>query len=327
VGTPLLWIVFNLLVLFLLALDLSIFHRRPRAVSFREAAAWSVFWVVVSLGFNLWIWRHYGSGPGLEFLTGYVIEKSLSVDNLFVFAMLFRYFAVEPRYEHRVLYWGILGAIVLRGVMIVAGVALIQHFAWVLYLFGAFIVYAGLKMLLRKDKAIHPEKNLVVRWVQKHLPLTKEYANERFFVRREGAWRATPLFLALLVLEAADLAFAVDSIPAIFAITRDPFIVYSSNVCAILGLRALYFLLAGALRYLRYLDVGLGAVLIFVGGKMLGEHCVTIPTHVSLLIVGAMLAVSVMASLLSTRPQTRSHRDGEGKARNTFRSDTEGRIG
>ena len=304
-GTPFLWIVFNLVVLFLLALDLSIVHRQPRAISLREAAAWTVFWVVVSLGFNLWIWRRYGSGPGLEFLTGYVIEKSLSLDNLFVFAMLFRYFAVEPRYEHRVLHWGILGAIVLRAVMIVAGVALIQHFAWVFYLFGAFLFYSGLKTLLRKNKAIHPEKNFVLRWVQRHFPLAKEYASERFFVRQEGAWRATPLFLVLLVLEAADLAFAADSIPAIFAITRDPFIVYSSNVCAILGLRALYFLLAGVLRYLRYLDVGLGTVLIFVGGKMLGEPWMTIPTYISLLIVGAVLALSAIASLLSSRSETR----------------------
>ncbi len=319
-GTPFLWLVFNLVVLVLLALDLSIVHRRAHAVSFREAAAWSVFWIVASLGFNFWIFRSHGAGPGLEFLTGYVIEKSLSVDNLFIFAMLFSYFAIEPRFQYRVLYWGILGAIVLRGILIVAGVALIQHFAWVLYLFGAFIVYAGLKMLLRKDKAIHPEKNPVLRWVQKYLPLAQEYAGNRFFVRQEGVWRATPLFLALLVLEAADLAFAVDSIPAVFAITRDPFIVYSSNVCAILGLRALYFVLAGALRYLRYLDFGLGAVLIFVGAKMLAEHWITIPTHISLLVVGAVLGVSVIASLLSTRPEARSHLDGKAALRGTFNS-------
>src|SRR5216684_6787798 len=288
-GTPGLWIGFNAFVLLMLALDLGVFHRRSHAISLGEATAWSVVWVVVSLAFNLGLLHWYGRTPALEFFTGYLIEKSLSVDNLFVFVLLFKYFAVEPRYQHRVLFWGILGALVMRGAMIGLGVALIHRFEWVLYLFGAFLVYAGAKMMFRSDEQVHPEHNPVFRWARKFLPMTKSYEGQSLFVRTAGMWRATPLFLVLLVVETTDLAFALDSIPAVFGVTRDPFIVYTSNVFAVLGLRAFYFLLAGVLPYFRYLSAGLSLVLMFVGVKMLSERWVHIPTGASLGIVGAVL--------------------------------------
>ncbi|HJY88510.1 MAG TPA: TerC family protein [Candidatus Acidoferrales bacterium] len=312
-GTPWLWITFNAFLLLMLAVDLGVFHRRAHAISLHEAGAWSVVWVVVSLAFNLGILHWSGKTPALEFFTGYLIEKSLSVDNIFVFVLLFRYFAVEPRYQHRVLFWGILGALVMRGAMIALGVALIRHFDWALYLFGAFLVYAGLKMISHKDEEIHPERNPVLRWARKFLPLTRNYEGQRFFARDAGAagkkqrrWRATPLLLVLLVVETTDLAFALDSIPAVFAITRDPFIVYTSNVCAILGLRAFYFLLAGVLPYFRYLGKGLSIVLIFIGVKMLGEKWLHIPTHVSLAVVGAILSVAVLASIVAAQAAARA---------------------
>ena len=308
VGTPWLWIGFNLFVLLMLALDLGVFHRRARAISLREAAAWSVVWVAVSLAFNLGLLHWYGRTPALEFFTGYLIEKSLSVDNLFVFVLLFRYFAVEPRHQHRVLFWGILGALLMRGAMIAVGVALIRRFEWVLYLFGAFLVYAGLKMILRKDEHVHPERNPILRWARKFLPMTKEYVGQKMFVRSEGVWRATPLFLVLVVVETTDLAFALDSIPAIFAITRDPFIVYTSNVFAILGLRAFYFLLAGVLPYFRYLGTGLSLVLIFIGAKMLGEHWLRVPTHIALAVVAAILSVAVIASIVAAQAEAHASR-------------------
>jgi len=300
-GTPLLWIVFHLLIFAMLAADLGVFHRRAHAVRLREAAIWSVVWVVVSLVFNGWILLYHGRTLALEFLAGYVIEKSLSVDNIFVFALIFQYFGVAPRFQHRVLYWGILGALVMRGAMIAAGVTLIRHFEWVLYVFGAFLVYAGAKMLVQKVEEVHPEKNPLFRLARKILPVTHEYEGQKFFVRREGAWLATPMLLVLIMVETTDLAFAVDSIPAVFAITRDPFIVYTSNVFAILGLRAFYFLLVGALPYFRYLGTGLSAVLMFIGVKMLIEKWVHISTGVSLGVVGAVLAVAVIASLVAVR--------------------------
>lgn len=300
-GTPLLWIAFNLAVVALLALDLGLFHRRAHVVTLREAVVWSAAWIVISLSFGAWIWRHYGAGPGLEFFTGYVIEKSLSVDNLFVFAVLFRYFAVEPRYQHRVLYWGIVGALLMRGAMIGIGAALIREFHWVLYGFGILLISAGVKMMLRKERPVKLEKNRTIEWARKYLPLTDGYAGQKFFVHREGIWRATPLVLVLLVMETTDLTFAIDSIPAVFSITRDPFIVYTSNVCAILGLRALYFLLAGALPYFRYLDRGLSIVLLFIGGKMLVEPWLKIPTYAALLAVGAILGIAAAASLARAR--------------------------
>src|SRR5574337_396857 len=220
-GTLSLWIGFNAFVLLMLAVDLGVFHRRAHAISLGEAGAWSIVWVVVTLGFNLGLLHWYGRTPALEFFTGYLIERSLSMDNIFVFVLLFRYFAVEPRYQHRVLFWGILGALVMRGAMIGLGVALINRFEWVLYLFGAFLVYAGAKMMFHKDEEIHPERNPVFRWARKFLPMTKTYEGQKLFVWHEDLWRATPLFLVLLVVETTDLAFALDSIPAIFGVTRD----------------------------------------------------------------------------------------------------------
>jgi tellurite resistance protein TerC len=270
-------------------------------------------WVVISLLFNLGIWHWEGPAKALEFFTGYLIEKSLSVDNIFVFLVLFQYFRVEPRYQHRVLFWGIFGALVMRGILIAAGVVLIARFHWILYVFGAFLVWAGFKMMFHKPEDIHPEQNPVFRWARKFLPMTSDYHGQRFFLREGGIWRATPMFLVLLVVETTDLAFALDSIPAIFGITHDPFIVFSSNVFAILGLRAMYFLLAGVMHYFRYLNYGLSAVLIFIGLKMLGEKWVEIPTWLSLSMVGGMLAAAVGASLFANaadrRRETAKERD------------------
>ncbi len=312
-GTLWLWIGFNVFVLLMLALDLGVFHRRARVISISEAGAWSVVWVVVSLGFNLGLLHWYGRTPALEFFTGYLIEKSLSVDNLFVFVLLFKYFAVERHYQHRILLWGILGALVMRGAMIGLGVALIHRFEWVLYVFGAFLIYAGAKMMFRSDEQVHPEHNPVFRWARKFLPMTKSYEGQSLFVRTAGMWRATPLFLVLLVVETTDLAFALDSIPAVFGVTRDPFIVYTSNVFAVLGLRAFYFLLAGVLPYFRYLDTGLSLVLMFIGAKMLGEHWLPIPTHIALLVVAAVLGVAVIASIVAARAEARSKHKTGGK--------------
>jgi tellurite resistance protein TerC len=316
-GTPLLWIGFNLFVLLMLAVDLGVFHRRAHVISLGEAGAWSVVWVVVSLTFNLGLLHWYGKTPALEFFTGYLIEKSLSVDNIFVFVLLFKYFGVEHRYQHRVLFWGILGALIMRGAMIGLGVALIQRFEWVLYLFGAFLIYAGARMMLHKAEEVHPERNPVFRWAQKFLPLTKTYDGQKLFVRaadprsRRSTWQATPLFLVLLVVETTDLAFALDSIPEIFGITRDPFIVYTSNVFAILGLRAFYFLLAGVLPYFRYLSLGLSAVLMLIGVKMLVDHWVHVPTHISLAVVGAILSVAVIASVIAARREAQATRQAK----------------
>lgn len=303
-GTLWLWVVFNLFVLLMLALDLGVFNRRAHAISLREATFWSVLWVVVALLFNAGLWYWYGTKVATEFFTGYLIERALSIDNIFVFAVLFKYFAVEPRYQHRVLFWGILGALIMRGLMIWLGVELIQRFEWILYVFGVFLVLTGVKMLVEKDTEVHPEHNPVLRLARRWLPVTKEYEGEKFFIRRGGLY-ATPLFLVLVMVETTDVAFALDSIPAIFGITRDPFIIYTSNVFAILGLRAFYFLLAGAIPYFRYLGIGLSLVLMFIGVKMLIVKWVHLPLGLSLGVVGATLAMSVAASLLATRKERR----------------------
>jgi tellurite resistance protein TerC len=300
-----LWAGFGAVVLGMLALDLGVFHRRAHAVALREAAIWSFVWVALSLLFNLGVWHWEGTGKALEFFTGYLIEKSLSVDNIFVFLVLFQYFGVEPRYQHRVLFWGILGALVMRGILIAAGVVLIARFHWILYVFGAFLVWAGVKMMFHKPEDVHPEKNPVFRWARRVLPVTHDYRGQKFFVREGGQWLATPMFLVLLVVETTDLAFALDSIPAIFGITHDPFIVFSSNVFAILGLRAMYFLLAGVMHYFRYLNFGLSAVLIFIGLKMLSGRWVEIPTWLSLAIVGGLLGGAVAASLVANTADRR----------------------
>ena len=296
-----LWIGFNLFVLALLALDLGVFHRQAHEVGFKEAATWSGVWIALALCFNLGIWNWFGEQKAIEFLTGYLIEKSLSVDNIFVIALLFSYFAVPARYQHRVLFWGILGALVLRAIFIAAGAALLAQFHWIIYLFGAFLIVTGLKMAFTSEKGLEPEKNPVLRLVRKLMPVTDQYHGQNFFVRQNGVRFATPLFLVLVLVEATDLIFAVDSIPAIFAVTTDPFIVYTSNVFAILGLRSLYFLLAGVMHKFVYLKLGLAAILVFVGVKMLIVGVYKISGVASLAIIASLLSISIGASLWKAR--------------------------
>ena len=296
-GTPLNWLLFNVFILLALVLDLRVFHRHPHKVGLREAAIFSFSWVAISVLFGLGVLYFHGKQPALEFFTGYLIEKALSVDNLFLFLVIFRAFAVEDRLQHRLLEWGVVGALLMRGIMVAVGAELIEHFSWVLYVLGGFLVYAGVRLFFKKDD-MHPEKGRIVSFVNRHLRVMPEYQDERFFVRNAGKVFATPLFVVLLVVEITDVTLAVDSIPAVFGITRDPFIVYTSNVLAILGLRALYFLLAGAIDRLRYLDEGLAVVLVFIGGKMISEKWVPIPVDTSLAVVGGVLLVALLASVL-----------------------------
>ncbi len=300
-GTPALWIAFNAGVLALLVLDLSLFHRGANAISLHSAAAWSAFWIALSLGFNLWILLAHGPQPALEFLTGYIVEKSMSLDNLLVFVAVFRAFGVEPKYQYRVLFWGVMGALVMRGLLIGIGAELLARFSWLLVVLGALLVVAGARMLFRGHPAPRTEQNRPVRWASAIFPVAHGQTGQRFWVRENRHIAVTTLFLVLVVIEGADLIFALDSVPAVFGITRDPFLVYTSNVCAILGLRALYFLLAGALPFFRYLNAGISAVLIFVGGKMVAEPWLHLPTGISLTVVGAILGAAVIASLLSPR--------------------------
>jgi TerC family integral membrane protein len=288
---------FTAFVLVLLAVDLGVFHRRAHRVSMREAVAWSVFWIALSLTFNYALYRLRGPEAGLQFLTAYVLEKSLSMDNLFVFAVIFSYMGVPVRDQHKVLFWGILGALVMRGGFIAAGVALISHFHWILYIFGAFLLYSGAKLFSHKMDKVQPERNPVLRLARRIFAVTEDYAADAFFVRREGRRFATPLLFVLLMIETTDILFALDSIPAVFAVTQDPFIVYTSNILAILGLRALYFVLAGALGRFRFLRPGLALILIFVGVKMLAVHFYKMPTSVSLIVVLGVLAASIALSL------------------------------
>ena len=299
-GTWTLWVAFNAAIALLLLLDLGLFHRGAHAISIRAAAIESAAWVALSVAFGFWIAASHGHDPGLQFFTGYVIEKALSVDNVFVFILIFRYFRVNSRYQHRLLFWGVLGALVMRGAMIGAGTLLIQRFEWILYVFGAFLLYAGFK-LFGAEHTVHPEKNPLLGWVEKILPMSKSVAGPELFVKENGRWLATQLFLVVIVLETTDLVFATDSIPAVFGVTRDPFLVYTSNVCAILGLRAFYFLLAGILPYFQYLDEGLAVVLMFIGAKMLAEPWVHISTGISLAVVGATITVSILISLWAVR--------------------------
>ena len=301
-----LWIGFNLFILVLLALDLGVFHRKSHAVSLKEAGIWSAVWVGLSLAFAAGLYAFRGGEPALQFVTGYLIEKSLSVDNIFVFALIFGYFAVPAAYQHRVLYWGILGALVLRAAFIFAGAALLAQFHWVIYLFGAFLILTGIRMALHRGEEIHPERNPVLRLARRLMPVTADYRGDRLFVREGGRRLATPLFLVLLMIESTDLVFAVDSIPAIFAVTQDPFIVYTSNVFAILGLRSLYFLLAGVIGKFHYLKLGLSSVLVFVGGKMTLADLYKIPSLVSLAVIAALLAAAVVASLWKSRRDERA---------------------
>ena len=297
VGTPALWIGFTAFILALLALDLGVFHRKAHTVRYREALGWSAIWVGLALAFNLLVYHWFGSERALEFLTGYLIEKALSVDNIFVFLMVFSYFAVPSAFQHRVLFWGILGALLMRAAFIVAGAALLQRFHWIIYVFGAFLILTGIRLLSGSGAEVHPERNPVYRLFRRFVPAVDRYHGAAFTVVENGRRFATPLLLVVVVLEATDLVFALDSIPAIFAVTTDPFIVYTSNVFAILGLRALYFLLAGALDQFRYLKVGLGLVLCFVGAKMALSDVVHVPIVASLAVVALLLAGSVAASL------------------------------
>jgi len=291
------WIGFNVFVLVMLVLDLGLLNRRAHTVSFREALGWSAMWVGLAAAFSVVVYFWHGRPATLEFVTGYVIELSLSVDNLFVFLVIFRYFRVPAEHQHKVLFWGILGALVMRGAFIAAGVGLITRFHWIIYVFGAMLVYSGIKLLRQGDAEIHPESNPVLRLFRRFVPVTKDYEGDKFIVRHRGLY-ATPLLLVLVVVETTDLLFAVDSIPAILAITRDAFIVYTSNVFAILGLRSMYFALAGLMEIFHYLHYGLSIVLIFVGVKMLASHYIDIPTWIALGVVLLVLGTSVAASVL-----------------------------
>jgi tellurite resistance protein TerC len=303
-----LWVGFNVFVLAMLAIDLGIFHRSAHAVTVKEATIWSIAWISLSLLFNLGIYFFWDvlvpnssytrQEASLAFLTGYLIEKSLSVDNIFVFVLIFSYFAVPAIYQHRVLFWGILGALLMRGILIALGAALIHEFHWIIYVFGAFLIFTGIRMAFHKDEEIHPEQNPLVNLVRRVLPVTRGYVGDKFFVRNEGLLAATPLFLVLVIVESTDLIFAVDSIPAIFAVTTDPFLVYTSNVFAILGLRSLYFLLAGVIDKFHYLKLGLAIVLTYVGVKMVIVDFYKIPTLLSLGVVATVLTISVVASLI-----------------------------
>jgi tellurite resistance protein TerC len=305
VGSPALWVAFLLGVGVMLAVDLGLFHRKAKVVTTSEALGWSIVWVCLSLGFNGLIWHMFGSERALEFLSAYVIEKSLSVDNLFVFIVIFRYMDVKASVMHRVLFAGILGALVLRGVFIIVGIGLIETFSWTLYIFGGFLLYTGIRLLFADEENVDPSGNFAYRIARKVLPLTRRYHGSKFFVRKSGVLKATPLFIVLLMIETSDVVFALDSIPAVFGISRDPFIVFTSNVCAVLGLRAMFFLLQNVLDKFAYLKYGLGLVLSYIGAKMLLAEGVPgvldpihIPIGISLGIVGLLLSGSMIASLI-----------------------------
>lgn len=292
------WIVFLVFILFLLALDLGVFNRQAHVIQFKEALWWTIIWILVALAFNVWVYWYMGSRAGTEFLTGYIIERALSMDNIFVFILVFSYFQVPDRYHHRVLFWGILGALVMRGLFIAAGITLIHMFSWVMYVFGLFLVITGIKMALEKDKEIHPEKNPVLRFCRRLFPVTENYVEGKFFIHRNHKYWITPLFLVLIFVEATDVVFALDSIPAILAITLDPFIVFTSNVFAILGLRAMYFAVADILKLFHYLHYGLSFILVFVGAKMLIDAVYEIPILVSLGVITVLFTLSIVASVI-----------------------------
>jgi tellurite resistance protein TerC len=302
---PIIWAVFFGFVALFLGLDLFVFHRDAHAVTMREAAAWSAVWVALGLAFAGLVWFWQGGTAAGEYLAGYLIEKSLSIDNIFVFALLFAAFGVPAAYQHRVLFWGVVGAIALRAVFIVAGAALLETFHWVIFVFGALLVVTGVKMALKRHDAVHPERNPVLQLARRFMPMASEYHGQRFFIRDAGRIVATPLLAVLIAVETTDVIFAVDSIPAIFAVTRDPFLVVTSNVFAILGLRALYFLLAGMMHRFVYLKYGLAAILVFVGMKMLVIDVYKVPIWASLVVIATVVVVSVVASLRKTRTGAR----------------------
>jgi len=307
----LMWTGFFVVIFGMMALDLGVFNKKSHVTSTKEAAIWTGVWVTLAVLFNVGVLFLKGQAPALEFLTGYLIEYSLSVDNIFVFIMLFSYFKVEPAYRHRVLFWGIVGALVLRGLMIGVGAALIHQFHWIMYVFGAFLVFTGIKMAVQKEADPDPDKNPVVVFFKRHFPVTNQYHGDQFFVKPEGAvqWLATPLFIVLLIVETTDIMFAVDSIPAIFAITSDPFIVFTSNVFAIMGLRSLYFLLDGIMGLFRFLKIGLTFILCFIGIKMLIADIYHVPIVMSLGVVAGILVISIVASLLipASREEAKEH--------------------
>ena len=302
------WILFNVFVLAMLALDLGVFHRDKHVVRFRDAIGWTIVWIALAGAFAVLIYFFGHTLTGnpvrpnseltLEFLTGYLIEESLSVDNLFVFLVIFRYFAVPRKYQHKILFWGVVGALVMRGIFILVGIKLLNAFSWLIYVFGAILIYSGIKLTGQEDKEIEPEKNIVLRIFRKFFRLTDNYEDDKFFVVRQGIRYATPLAVVLVMIETTDILFATDSIPAVLAITREPFIVYTSNVFAILGLRSLYFVLAGMIEVFHLLHYGLSVILIFIGVKMLVSHYVKIPIGIALGAVAAMLLISIVLSLI-----------------------------
>jgi tellurite resistance protein TerC len=307
-GETILWIVFGILIPTMLILDLGVFHRRAHAVKVKEALIWSSVWISLALLFCLGIYLLTGHEKALNFITGYLVEESLSIDNLFVFLLIFTYFCVPATDQHRVLFWGILGAVFMRGIFIVAGLALLENLHWIIYIFGAFLIYTAIRLAVEKDKEVQPEKNPVLKLFRRFVPLTKGYHRNKFFVKARGRRLATPLLLVLVVIETTDIVFAVDSVPAILAITRDPFIVYTSNIFAVMGLRALYFALAGVIQKFYYLNYGLAAILAFLGFKMLVTDFLEIPVAVSLGVVGGILVIAALGSFL--RPGKKSEDEG-----------------
>jgi tellurite resistance protein TerC len=306
------WWIFGVLVGTLLLLDLFVFHRKAHEIKFKEALAWTGFWVSLALLFNAFVYFRFGPQSAKEFLAGYLVEEALSVDNLFVFLVLFSYFRVPRPFQHRVLFWGILGALIMRGVFIYVGVEVVERFHWVLYVFGAFLVYTAWKLLRGGEAEADPEKNPIIGLFRRFVPMVNEYEGQRFLVQRDGKRFATPLLLVLVVIEATDVVFAVDSIPAIFILTRDPFIIYTSNIFAILGLRSLYFVLSGAMRQFHYLKYGLGLVLAFIGLKMLVSGFVHVGIGLSLSVIAILLGGSIGLSLLKPAPTTAIPTDEHG---------------
>ncbi len=292
-----LWVVFNIFIVSMLIVDLMVFNRKPHEISIRESLVWTAIWIILAVIFGIGLYYFMSPEASLEYFTGYLIEKSLSVDNIFVFLLIFTYFGVEPKYQHRVLFWGIFGALVFRLLFILIGVALIEKFHWIIYIFGAFLIFTGIKLGLEKDKKIEPEKNPILKIVRRYIPITKQYHGQNFFIKRNGRYIATPMFVVLVVIETTDIVFALDSIPAIMAITRDTFIIYSANAFAILGLRALYFALSGVMRLFHYLHYGLAFILVYIGFKMMLEGIFKIPTTVTLFIIISTLTISVILSV------------------------------
>ncbi len=313
-GNWLFWVLFNAFVVAMLLLDLGVFHRKAHVVRFKEALSWTLVWIALAGIFAVLVyfyghhmtadWKRPNSQLALEFLTGYLIEESLSVDNLFIFLLIFRHFAVPKQNQHKVLFWGILGALIMRAIFIAAGVTLIRRFEWIIYLFGAFLVYTGLRLMFQREMSVDPKDSRVLRWFRKIVRVTHDYESDHFLVRRSEGWFATPLMLVLVLVESTDVLFATDSIPAVLAVTRDPFIVYTSNVFAVLGLRSLYFALAGMMDVFHYLHYGLAVILMFIGAKMLVSHYYPVPIHVALDVVAGVLAVSVGASLVFPKKHT-----------------------